>query len=115
MRSCGRMNPSSPESGPWLLYSLVTVFCWGLYGVFLHGGQVAMADPANGRYKAFLFVGLAYFLLAVLAPLGMLWGAGAKFEFPAKGMLLSLVAGLLGAAGAFFVLVAFGAKGVPAV
>ena len=56
----------------WLAYALITVASWGLYGAYLHQGQVAMGDPVNGRYKAFLFVGLAYFLTAVLAPLVML-------------------------------------------
>lgn len=99
----------------WLLYSLVTVVCWGVYGVLLHAGQLGMGDPVNGRYKAFLFVGVAYFLLAVLAPLGLLVSSGAKLEFPTKGITLSLIAGIAGAAGAFFVLLAFGAKGLPAV
>ena len=49
----------------WLIFALGTVFCWGLYGIFLHTGQVGMADSANGRYKAFLFVGIAYFITAV--------------------------------------------------
>ena len=53
----------------WLIFALGTVVTWGLYGIFLHMGQVGMSDPANGRYKAFLFVGVAYFLTAVLAPL----------------------------------------------
>lgn len=99
----------------WLLYSLVTVVCWGVYGVLLHAGQLGMGDPVNGRYKAFLFVGVAYFLLAVLAPLGLLVSSGAKLEFPTKGITLSLIAGIAGAAGAFFVLLAFGARGLPAV
>ena len=53
----------------WLAYALMTVVSWGAYGVFLHTGQMAMGDPINGRYKAFLLVGLAYFVTAVLAPL----------------------------------------------
>jgi len=53
----------------WLIYALMTVVAWGLYGICLHSGQMGMADPVNGRYKAFLFVGIAYFLTAVLAPL----------------------------------------------
>jgi hypothetical protein len=109
------MNPPGADGALWLAYSLVTVVCWGLYGVALHAGQLAMADPVQGRYKAFLFVGIAYFLLAVLAPLAMLLSGGAKLEFPAKGMGLSLFAGFLGAAGAFFVLMAFGARGLPPV
>jgi drug/metabolite transporter (DMT)-like permease len=98
----------------WLIFALMTVVSWGLYGVFLHTGQVSMSDSANGRYKAFLFVGLAYFLTAVLAPLAMLLFRGASWEYPAKGMAWSLVAGILGAIGAFCVLLAFGAKGTPA-
>ena len=99
----------------WLYFALMTVSCWGLYGIFLHSGQLGMADPVNGRYKAFLFVGIAYFLVAVLAPLGMLLVSGADWNYPIKGMGLSLVAGTVGAIGAFGVLLAFGAKGTPAV
>src|SRR5712671_5342301 len=98
----------------WLAFSLMTVVSWGVYGAFLHTGQMGMADTANGRYKAFLFVGLAYFLTAVLAPFAMLLIRGASWNYPAKGMTWSLVAGILGAIGAFCVLLAFGAKGTPA-
>jgi hypothetical protein len=99
----------------WLVFALMTVVSWGLYGVFLHTGQNGMADPVNGRYKAFLFVGLAYFLTAVLAPLLVLKLQGAAWTFPAKGALWSLLAGTVGAVGAFCVLLAFGAKGTPPV
>ncbi len=93
----------------------MTVVSWGLYGIFLHSGQTAMADKSNGLYKAFLFVGLAYFLTAVLAPLAMLMTRKAEWSFPAAGMGWSLLAGIVGAAGAFCVLLAFGAKGTPGV
>jgi len=99
----------------WLAYALLTVATWGLYGVFLHTGQTAMGDPLHGRYKAFLLVGVAYFLTAVLAPLALLVMNGAGWQFPARGVAWSLVAGILGAIGAFGVLLAFGAKGSPAV
>lgn len=98
----------------WLAFALMTVVAWGLYGVLLHAGQAAMADPVDGRYKAFLFVGLAYFLTAVLAPAGILLLRGASWNFPIAGLSWSLVAGLAGAAGAFCVLLAFAAKGKPA-
>ena len=99
----------------WLVFALMTVVSWGLYGAFLHTGQMGMADPVNGRYKAFLFVGLAYFLTAVLAPLLVLKLQGATWAFPMKGALWSLFAGTVGAIGAFCVLLAFGAKGTPPV
>jgi MFS family permease len=97
----------------WLVFALMAVVAWGLYGVLLHTGQVGMSDPVNGRYKAFLFVGLAYFLTAVLAPLAVLYLNGAAWTFPVKGMGWSLVAGIAGAVGAFCVLLAFGADGRP--
>ena len=99
----------------WLFFALMTVCFWGLYGILLHAGQLGMADSENGRYKAFLFVGIAYFLTAVLAPLAVLLARGADWSLPGKGMLWSLLAGIVGAIGAFGVLLAFGAKGTPAV
>jgi hypothetical protein len=99
----------------WLTWALMTVASWGVYGIFLHTGQTAMADPVNGRYKAFLFVGVAYFITAVLAPLIVLKFNGATWSFPVKGAVWSLIAGVVGAIGAFGVLLAFGAKGSPAV
>jgi drug/metabolite transporter (DMT)-like permease len=99
----------------WLIFALMTVASWGVYGAFLHTGQMGMKDPVNGRYKAFLFVGIAYFLTAVLAPLGMLMARGADWNYPKGGMVWSLIAGIAGAVGAFCVLLAFGARGTPAV
>jgi hypothetical protein len=96
----------------WFTFALMTVVSWGLYGIFLHSGQVSMKDPSNGLFKAFLFVGLAYFLTAVLAPLAMLVTRKADWTFPSAGMGWSLLAGIVGAAGAFCVLLAFGAKGM---
>jgi hypothetical protein len=97
------------KSMNWLYLALVTVACWGLYGIFLHQGQVAMADKELGRYKAFLFVGVAYFLTAVLAPLViLLMSKNMNWSMPPRGMWLSLFAGILGAIGAFFVLLAMG-------
>jgi drug/metabolite transporter (DMT)-like permease len=99
----------------WLVFALMTVVSWGLYGIFLHSGQVAMQDKSNALFKAFLFVGLAYFLTAVLAPLAMLMVRKADWTFPASGMKWSLLAGIVGAIGAFCVLLAFGNGGSPGV
>lgn len=100
----------------WILFALLTVACWGVYGVYLHKGQTEMADMANGRWKAFLFVGFAYFIVAVIAPLAMLRMNGASTNFlgyPGGGQMWSLIAGIVGAVGAFGVLLAFGAAPQP--
>jgi len=110
-----------PGHGPttqglaWLSFALLTVATWGVYGVFLHTGQIAMQDPVSGRYKSFLFVGIAYFLVAVIAPLLLLVLRGATWHYSVGGMGWSLAAGIAGAVGAFGVLLAFGAKGLPSV
>jgi hypothetical protein len=98
----------------WLGFALMTVAFWGLYGVFLHKGAVGMKDPEFGRYKAFLVVGIAYFLVAVIAPLILLKLSGSNLKFTAVGFKWSLIAGTVGAIGALGVLLAFGAKGQPA-
>jgi hypothetical protein len=95
----------------WLFLAALAFSTWGAYGVTMHAGVSALnpagADP-NARYKAFLFVGVAYFITAVCAPLIVLWLNGASWSYPAKGVWLSLLAGVLGALGAFFVLTAMG-------
>jgi drug/metabolite transporter (DMT)-like permease len=120
------MNPPAPApaaGNTWLLYTLLTVFSWGIYGILLHKGQTLMrapgdtsADPTILRFKAFLFVGIAYFLVAVLAPLALLMKQGQAFSgYTSSGAWWSLIAGIAGAIGAFGVLLAFGAKGTPPV
>ena len=111
---------AAPSAGnTWLIYTMLTVLSWGVYGILLHKGQTLMRsgpgdDPTILRYKAFLFVGIAYFLTAVLAPLFMLMSKGAAFTgYTSGGMWWSLIAGIAGAIGAFGVLLAFGAAGKP--
>ena len=105
----------------WLAFALMTVACWGVYGILLHQGQIDLGggpgggDP-NARYKSFLLVGFAYFVIAVLAPAVIILSKGGSLEFwkyPWKGVKLSFIAGVVGAFGAFFVLMAFGAGGKP--
>lgn len=107
----------------WLIFAILTVSSWGLYGVFLHNGQLTMKDPnvdpsedaTARRFKSFLFVGLAYLLVAVIGSALMLVGTGAEWTFPGKGVSWSFAAGVVGAIGAFGVLLAFGNGGKPAV
>ena len=79
--------PAEPSSSNlWLSFALMTVACWGLYGIALHSGQVQMADPNQGRYKAFLWVGIAYFIVAILGPLFMLLKDGTDWVMPSKAI-----------------------------
>lgn len=114
---------SSPQStsNAWLLLTFLTVFSWGVYGILLHKGQTLMQPSGTApisaailRYKAFLFVGIAYFLVAVLAPLALLVGKGQAFTgYTSSGAIWSLIAGIAGAIGAFGVLLAFAEGGKP--
>ena len=80
------------KSNLWMLFAFLTVACWGLYGIFIHTGVMAFdpkADP-NARYKAFLFVGLAYFLIQTFGGrLELVWGAFLVVS-PVMAVLLTL-------------------------
>lgn len=94
-----------------LLFALGTVLCWGVYSVLLHMGSVEMGkgmppDLLGNRMKAFLLVGVAYFIVAIVAPVLILWAKGTPWVFPRAGWAWSLVAGIAGAVGAFFLLMA---------
>ncbi len=93
----------------WSIYALMTVVAWGFYGPFLNFGAQGFA---HDRYKAFLFVGVAYLLVAVLAPLAIIAISGKGFDFGKfpEGIKWSLIAGVVGAFGALAVLFALGAN-----
>jgi drug/metabolite transporter (DMT)-like permease len=104
-----------------IYWALLTVFCWGTYGVCMHAGADGMGqeakDTGNHRFMAFLWVGIAYFLTAVVAPLIILKLRGGNIAFwtyPTQGWKWSLIAGTLGAIGALGVLLAFGKMPSPA-
>ncbi len=101
-----------PEKGvemSWIFFVVGAVVSWGLYGPVLHKGQMALGSPL----KAFLFVGLAYFLVGVLVPLASLASQGQLKGFTTGGITTSTVAGVLGALGAVCVIYAFRAGGTP--
>ena len=94
-----------------LLFVAGAALSWGVYVPTVHEASTQL----KSNLRAFLLVGVAYFLTAVLAPLAILIFKGSDWSMPGKGVTFSLVAGLVGAAGAFCVLLAFGAKGTPPV
>jgi hypothetical protein len=97
---------------------VVAAFCWGSYGPMLHIGQGKMS---GSRLRPFACVGMAYFLIAVAAPLAMIYmgssGGGGfaamRSGWTVAGISWSFVAGVAGAVGALGVILAFNAGGKP--
>lgn len=92
-----------------LPFIILTIVCWGNYGVLMHHGQGYM----GGALRPFVGVGFAYFLIAVLAPALILKFSGEKGHWSGPGAALSILAGSLGAFGALGVIMAFTFKGSP--
>lgn len=88
----------------------LTAICWGVYGPVLHWGQEAMG---MSRLRAFLCVGLAYFVIAVIAPIVLLRGMETDKSFSFQGVLWSSVAGAAGAVGALGIIIAMSNGGKP--
>lgn len=87
----------------------LTAICWGVYGPVLHFGRDAM----ESALRPFVCVGLAYFLVAVIAPLVIMSRGKEKGNWTTKGVLWSLLAGAAGALGALGVILALTAGGRP--
>jgi len=97
----------------WMLFVAGTILCWGAYIPVLHQGQGAFLPKGNGAFRAFLFVGLAYFLLAGAILAYLFVKRAEPLEFPAAGVRFSTIAGLLGAFGALSIVLALKAGGHP--
>lgn len=96
----------------WMLFVLGGLSAWGCYVPTLHAGQAALK---GGALRAFLCVGGAYFMTAVLAPLGLLAAKMEPWEFNTRGVALSTMAGCLGATGALCMILALKSGGTPLV
>ncbi len=93
-----------------LLSILLAMICWGVYGPVLREGQLGMEGSS---LRPFVCVGLAYFLIAVLAP-GIalrLWGEAGNWS--STGIIWSLAAGAAGALGALGIILAIKFHGNP--
>jgi hypothetical protein len=110
----------------WLFFVAGAVLTWGAYVVTIDHGRSTLAGlkispkplapPAVAAMRAFLFIGLAYFVLGVIVP--VIYISMNKVDstqwprdpgFLGKGVALSSIAGLLGAAGALCIVFAVGA------
>ena len=93
----------------WLIFAFAAAASWGAYGAFLHRGQVGLGSPM----KAFLCVGIAYFLIGVLVPAAFLMSQGELKDFNTTGAITATAAGALGAIGAVCIIYAFRSGGLP--
>jgi hypothetical protein len=103
----------------WLIFAYLTVLSWGVYGILLHMGRSAMPgvkppgpEAGNAALKAFLFVGVAYFVVAIVGPLIVLKARGTDWSLSRGGITWSFIAGTAGALGAFTLILALGAAAV---
>ncbi len=102
----------------WIIYALLTVLSWGVYGVILHAARSKMPmgpETPHAGLKAFLFVCVAYAIIGVVAAL-VLKVRGSNMSFigeSGSGVPLSLVAGIAGALGALTLVLALGAAATP--
>lgn len=95
----------------WIYLAFGAALSWGFYGAMLHRGQVSLGNPM----KALLCVGVAYFLLGVLWPVGALTAQGNLRGFNVLGTSTATAAGALGALGAVCIIYAFRSGGSPAI
>ena len=94
-----------------LLASIVlAILCWGIYGPVLHEGRLGMYGSS---LRPFICVGLAYFLIAVIAPAIILYVVGEKGSWSTTGIIWSLAAGAAGAIGALGIILALSFRGNP--
>ena len=93
----------------WLIFVAGAVLSWGAYGALLHQGQTQLGNPL----KALLCVGVAYFLIGVLVPVGALSAQGGLSNFNSTGLITATVAGALGAIGAACIIWSFRTGGLP--
>lgn len=94
------------------LFILGAVLSWGAYVPMLHQGQTLLK---GGALRGFLCVGVAYFVTAVLVPLGLLGAKMEPWEWNTPGVAYSTFAGVLGAAGALCIILAIKSGGIPLV
>lgn len=93
----------------WIVFVVGAVLSWGLYGVMLHQGQVALGNPL----RALLCVGVAYVMIAVLVPGATLVSQGELRGFNVPGTTAAIIAGVLGALGAVCIIYSFRAGASP--
>ncbi len=105
------MTKERQKSMMWALFAFGAVLSWGVYGALLHQGQTRLGNPL----RALLCVGVAYFLIGVIVPVGGLAAQGqlSSQGFNSTGTMTATIAGALGAIGAACIIWAFKSGGIP--
>jgi uncharacterized protein (UPF0333 family) len=97
-----------------LVFVVMTFCCWGIYGPVLHVGQEQMAGgEGKASLRPFMCVGIAYFLIAVVYPLWVLYTKGEQGNWTTTGFIWSFAAGVITAIGALGIVLAFKFQGKP--
>jgi hypothetical protein len=99
----------------WLAFVVGAVLSWGIYVPVLHEGQTHMPGK-SGSLRAFLCVGIAYFITAVVIPLVLILfdlSGGEKLEFNVRGASFATFGGVAGAAGALCIILSIKNQGNP--
>jgi len=96
----------------WFLFVVCTILCWGAYVPTIHHGQLGFGGR-NGALRAFLFVGVAYFLVSAAVLVYLLVTKAEPMQLTRLGVSLSTIAGVLGALGALGIVFAFKFGGRP--
>ena len=109
----------------WLAFVVGAVLSWGVYVPVLHEGQREMGagNPGAGAVRAFLCVGIAYFITAVVIPLialqfGLAGGETLDFkdkngDLNSRALVFSTLGGIAGAAGALCIIFSIKNGGKP--
>jgi hypothetical protein len=88
----------------WMVFVGLAGLSWGVYvPLVAQGGK-----ELKNSYVSFLCVGVAYFLIAVLAPIAIMYAKGKMPALNAPGISLASLAGAAGAIGALCVILAVG-------
>jgi hypothetical protein len=105
----------------WLVFVVGAVLSWGAYVPVLHQGQTALGEgkPVNGAIRAFMCVGIAYCITAILVPLALMISGAEVEEFQkfqlgnVRGFSFAILGGIAGAAGALCIVMSLKYGGSP--
>ncbi|MCA9197286.1 MAG: hypothetical protein KDA87_07095 [Planctomycetales bacterium] len=91
----------------WLpvLFAILTALCWGMYGPTIGNAQSKTTPPAWSPFKPYVFIGIAYLVLAIGGGLMAMKLKGDSYNYSGEAFVTAkwgFLAGCLGALGALF-------------